>query len=203
MNYIYKKSLKIMPLTQSAVLIFSLFMLVLSCQTKHLPFETNVASCTIQFPITSHELRNRYPNAVESLSAELTDTTRDVQVVWRFNDLIQDPRSQPYGVLITLRNKGPKMDSIRTAFEKQYHKSFQPLTRPQHLGKYEYYESDSTLVVMEINDEVQLSINQRKVFPHNTGNQFMNDVVISICYNLDTTKKERFAMKQGEIRIRD
>ncbi|GAB3643433.1 hypothetical protein [Spirosoma arcticum] len=173
-----------------------------SCRHEPQPFQASLAGYSIQFPTTSKELRNRYPNAVETLLIFLKDTTQNVQVVWRFENSIRDPRSQPYGVSVTLKNKGHKMDSIRTALETQYAQSFEPLTRPQHLGEYEYHEQDSSLGVMQINDDVQLSINRRKVWPQG-GYKFTNDVVVSICYNLDVTERERFAMKQGDIRNRD
>ena len=173
-----------------------------SCRHEPQPFQASLAGYSIQFPSTSKELRNKYPNATESLLIYLRDTTQDVRVAWRFENSVRDAQSQPYGVLITLKNKGYKMDSIRTALETQYGKSFKPLTRPQFLDKYEYYEQDPSLGVMQINDDVQLSINRRKVWPQG-GYKFTNDVVVSICYNLDATERERFAMEQGDIRNLD
>lgn len=187
----------LLKFSQLAIII----LLIIGCVHKPQPFQIALAGYNIRFPVTSKELRSKHPNAVESLLEFLTDKTKDVETVWRFENSIRDPRSQPYGVLITMRNKSHKMDSMRTALENKYHQSFQPLLHPQHLGKNEYYEPDSTLIVMQINDDVQLSISQRKIWPHGRY-QFTNDVVISICYNLDTTEKERFAMKQGDVRSR-
>ena len=151
------------------------------CRHEPQPFQATLAEYSIEFPITSSELRNRYSNAEETLLVFLKDTTQDVRVVWRFENSIRDPRSQPYGVLITLKNKGYKVDSIRRALETQYAQSFEPLIRPEHLDEYEYYEQDPSLGVMQINDDVQLSINGKKVWPQG-GYKFTNDVVVSICY---------------------
>lgn len=140
---------------------------------------------------------------METHLTHLTDTTtKGVQVVWRFENSLMDKRSQPHGVIIRLGNKADKLDSIKGAFEKLYQLPFQPLLHPKHLGKYEYYETDSTLGVMQINEDVQLSVSRRKIWPAG-GYQFTNDVLIAICYGRTDTEKERFAMKQGDIHVRD
>lgn len=176
--------------------------LITSCFSKPVSFSVRIAGYQIHFPVTSGELQDRYPEAKQTHSAYLTDTIKNVQIVWRFEGFVQDKRSQPYGVIIKLANKADKLDSIKGAFEKLYQLPFQPLIYPKHLGKYEYYEKDPSLGVMSINNDVQLSVSRRKIWPAG-GYQFTNDVLIAICYDLDDTEKERFAMKQGDIRPRD
>jgi len=184
----------------SYLLVFST--LIISCFSKPVSYAVGIGEYQIQFPITSGELQTRYPNAKQTLSAYLTDTSENIQVVWHFEGFVQDKKSQPYGVIIRLKNKADKLDSIRGAFEKLYQMPFQPILQPKHLGKYEYYEKDSTLAVMQINEDVQLSMSRRKIWPAG-GYQFTNDVLIAICYGRTDTEKERFAMKQGDIRVRD
>jgi hypothetical protein len=175
-----------------------LLSLMTACRHQPKPYQIKLAGYVIQFPVTSKELHRRYPQAAESLSNRLTDTTKSVQIVWRFNDFVHDTKSQPYGVVITLKNKSYAIDSIRTKLEGLCQQPFKPLTMPRYMNKLEYYEPDPSLSVMQINDDVQISINKRKIWPDG-GYQFTNDVVISICYNLDAEQKERFAMKQGDI----
>ncbi|RIV23550.1 hypothetical protein DYU11_11220 [Fibrisoma montanum] len=177
-------------------------LLIYGCRSQAEPFETKLAGYTINLPVTSGEIRAKYPNAKESLFVYLTETTSDMDVEWRFNQSIYNPKSQAYAIIVTLRNKAHQMDSIRTALEAQYKKPFEPLLTPKHLGKYEYYEKDSTLGVLQVNEHVQLSIHRRKIWPL-SGYQYTKDVVVSICYGLTDEQKERFAMKQGDIQPRD
>lgn len=176
--------------------------LITGCRHQPTLYQINLAGYAIRFPVTSGELHHRYPKAVESLSNRLTDTTETVQIVWRFDNFIRDAKSQPYGALINLKNKGYAIDSLKTQLEELCQQRFKPLTAPRYMNKSEYYEPDSSLGVMPVNDDVQLSVSKRKIWPAG-GYQFTNDVVISICYNLDDAQNERFALKQGDIHIRD
>ncbi len=176
--------------------------LITACRHQPEPYQITLAGYTIQFPVTSEELHRHYPKAAESLANRLTDTTESVKIVWRFNDFVHDPKSQPYGVLITLKNKSYATDSIRNRLEELCQQPFKTLKTPRYMDKSEYYEVDSSLGVMQVNRDVQLSVNRKKVWPAG-GYQFTNDVIISIGYNLDDAQKERFALKQGDIHVRD
>ncbi|WP_247232214.1 hypothetical protein [Telluribacter sp. SYSU D00476] len=181
---------------------FFILTLIGGCVHQPQPFQIALAGYDIQFPITVSDLRASHTDLKESLSAFLTKTSPESEVTWRFKFSVNDPRSQPYGVLITLKNKADKIDSIRTFIENKYHLSFEPLKEPKHLGKYEYYEPDSTLRIMQVNKDVQLAISRKKVWPDGKY-QFTDDVVIYISYNLSEIEKERFVLKQGEIRALD
>lgn len=174
------------------------FLILISCQSKPLPFDIVLAGYTVRFPSTAGEVCSRFPNARESLIAYLIEETPHIKLEWRFDGSIYEPRSQLYGVLMTLRNQPNKIDSIRAALEKHYNLSFTPLHKPQHLGKYEYYQPDSTLSVLDINDDIQLSIHRRMIWPIE-GAAYTNDVIVAISYGLNAEKKERFAIKQGNI----
>jgi hypothetical protein len=119
-----------------------------------------------------------------------------------FENSTRDLNSQPYGVIISIRDKGNKMDSIRKAFENRYHQVFQPLKRPKHMGPNEFFEPDSTLLVMAVNQDVQLSITKKNVWSKSgyLGVDYIEDIVISIGYNLDASERERFVLRRGEIR---
>jgi hypothetical protein len=183
---------------------YCIFILTLigGCGHQPQPFQLALAGYDIQFPITVSELRNSHTDLKESLSILLTKTNPESEITWRFKHSVNDPGSQPYGVLITLKNKADKIDSIRTFIENKYHLSFEPFKEVKHLGKYEYYEPDSTLRIMQVNKDVQLAISRRKVWP-NGKYQFTDDVVIYISYNLSEVEKERFVLKQGTIRALD
>ncbi len=168
------------------------------CRHQPKPYQITLAGYAIQFPVTSEELHRRYPQAVESLANRLTDTAKSVQIVWRFNSFVREPKNQPYGVLITLKNKGHAIDSIKTRLEQLCQQPFTPLTTSRYMSRFEYYEPDPSLGVIRVNEDVQVSINRRKIWPAG-GYQFTNDVVISICYNVDDIQKERFVLRQGEI----
>jgi hypothetical protein len=148
------------------------------------------------------ELQKTYPYAKESLFSRLTDTTRNTKAVWMFESSTRDLNSKPYGVIISLRDKGNKMDSIRRVFENRYHQVFHPLKRPKHIGSNEFFEPDSTLLVMAINQDVQLSITRKNVWSKSgyLGVDYVEDIVISIGYNLDASERERFVLRRGEIR---
>ncbi|WP_460982935.1 hypothetical protein [Spirosoma fluminis] len=146
-------------------------------------------------------MKRKYPNAVESLD-HLTDTTKQAQVVWRFNSAVSDPRSHPYGVLITLKDKSIKFDSLKAALGKEFQKPFEALFSPEHMGEYEYYEKDPSLGVLQVTDEIQLSLSKGKFWPGTTY-LYNDDIVISLCYGLSSAQKERFALKQGDIYPRD
>lgn len=143
-------------------------------------------------------------------ASTLYDTTTRSSITWRFDDGggnvgLRDPKNQPYGVLIKVKDGWQKIDSIRAGFEQLYHKSFVSLI-PTNLSRYEWVSTgkQDKIVVMYINEDVQLSIRRAYTWPPinphgNTYSQLTNDVIISICYNLDGTQRERFALREGEI----
>lgn len=173
-----------------------------SCVQQPKPFQIGINAYTIRFPITFFELQKTYPYAEESLFSRLTDTTRNTKVVWMFENSTRDLNSQPYGVIISIRDKGNKIDSVRRALENRYNQVFQPLKRPKHMGPNEFFEPDSTLLVMTVNQDVQLSITKKNVWSKSgyLGVDYIEDIVISIGYNLDASERERFVLRRGEIR---
>jgi hypothetical protein len=185
-------------------IICCLFILTLigGCGRPPQPFQLTLEGHEVQFPTTASALCAAHPDIEESLLGFMTKTYPESRFQWRFRHSIKDPKSQPHGVLITLINKADRMDSLRTFFENKYHLPFEPWKEPKHLGKYEYYEPDSTLRIMQVNDDVQLAISRRKIWPH-SGYQYTDDVIISISYDLSETEQERFAVKQGDIHVRD
>jgi hypothetical protein len=188
-----------------------IFVLMAGCRHQPKPYQIILAGYTVRFPITSSELKREYPMADTLRASTLYDTTTRSSITWRFDDMgsasagLRGPKNQSYGVLIKIKDGWQKIDSIRAGFEQLYHKSFVPLT-PTHLSKYEWVSmgKEDKIAVMDINEDVQLSIRRDytrpPINPHgNTYSQLTNDVIISICYNLDGTQREHFALREGEI----
>ncbi|MBO0951699.1 hypothetical protein [Fibrella forsythiae] len=167
-------------------------LLMAGCQHEPKPFQVKVGKYNIQFPVTSAELQREYHNAVESVLVRLEDTTKSAQATWYFKKSLRDPRRQPYGVIIKLHDKGEKLDSIRTAFEHIYQKPMLRF-RPTHLSEYEGYDNSRPIWVTHVNRDTQVALCVN----------YINDIDIFICYNLEADEEERFVSYQGNIRQDD
>lgn len=173
----------------------------ISCQKEPQPFRIKVAGHDIHFPTTSQILRRQHPNIISSQNIFLEDTTQHSRAVWKFKNSSESLGSEPYGVLVSFFGKGQRMDSVQKFFEKQFDQVFKRQTTANRLDKYEYYEPDSSPRIMQVNDDVQLSLSRRNVWPVGLD-ALTENVIVSICYGLTAEEQERFAFKQ-EIRKRD
>ncbi len=174
------------------------FWLLLACTNGRVEkFQIKLADYHIKFPITSGELKATYPEAKESHLIFLTDSNQSVRVTWLFEQSLLDSKRDSYGLLMTLKEKGQSIDSVRSEIEGIIHQQFKPLTIPKHLGKNEYFEPDSSLKVIHLKG-VQIAVQRRKIWP-TSGYKYTNDVIVSVCYNRTAEEEERFVFKQGRI----
>jgi hypothetical protein len=171
-------------------------------ENSTIPFQLNLSKYKLRFPTTASDVKRQYPKAKESNAVFLSDSTDGVDVRWLFKESIRDLRKQPYGVIITLSEKGKSIDSLQKVFESEYKMPFKPLPNPTSLSRNEYFETDTSLRVMHPMRHVLLAIHRRKTWP-TTGFKFTNDVIISICYRCSLKEEERFVFKQGRIQEDD
>lgn len=147
------------------------------------------------------DLQTYHPNGYRSWSNRFIDSNQTIRIEWWSEDWggsgNRDPKNQPYGVGIFLKNKGNQFDSVKTALEKQYGRNLL-LLNVTRLGKYEPYQPIPAVYTCRLNKNTILALSKASRHRGDPWSQY-NSVRISIGYNLDATEEERFAVRDGRI----
>ena len=180
------------------ILVLSATMYVLLGGCKPDSVHTEVAGYGIRFPITMAELQKQYPNGYKSFSHKFIDSTQSVRTEWWFdtrgNSGNRDSRSQPYGVSIFLKNKGNRLDSVKTTLEQQYKQSLKPLTL--HELEEGLTPVSPPVYVCHINKETILVLRKAAKYRGDSWSEY-NSLRISIGYNLNKKEEEFFTLFSG------
>ncbi len=170
------------------------------------PFSATIAGQHVQFPINADQLR-RKGYALNKWQSQYVDSTESIRVGWLMGDGsvasdsiygLADHRTA-FGVNLYLKHAGDKLDSIRSALEKQFDKQFRPVELvkisseqlPRPWGER-----------MDINDDIVLFIRPATA---DQGDHWSadNTVRIALCYKLSTDEEERFALSEQQIKKDD
>ncbi|GAB3960663.1 hypothetical protein GCM10028805_58310 [Spirosoma harenae] len=123
------------------------------------------------------------------------DSSQSARIEWQFDEWAdagnQERRSQPYGVVIFLKNKANQLDSLKTILEKQYRKSLKPMTIYSPKGEFMHF--DPQIYRCEITEGTSLILTKAARYRGDSWSQY-NSLRISIGYNLNRQEEELFAV---------
>ena len=165
-----------------------------------MPILVKVAGYTIQFPNTLAELEKEYPNGHRVDYNKFIDSNQTNRVEWQFNvwgsNRNHDPRNNPYGIVIYLKNKGDRLDSVKTALEQQYNQVLQPFIFQKLQG--DFTKIDPPIYTCHIERGTILVLTKAVSYRRDSWSQY-NSLRVSIGYNLTKKEEELFALTSGSI----
>ncbi|GAB2559578.1 hypothetical protein GCM10027190_06760 [Spirosoma areae] len=147
------------------------------------------------------ELQKQYPKGYPIEHYKFIDSSQSIMAEWWFdtwenNMGNHDPKSQPHGVVIFLKDKGNQLDSVKTALEQQYKQSLEPLEI--HKLKGDFTKINPPIYVCHINEGTILVLTKGATYRDDPWSQ-KNSLRISIGYNLSQKNEEFFALLGGDI----
>lgn len=167
--------------------------LLYGCKPK--PFQANLAGYIIKFPTTLSQLQKQYPTGQLFSDDRFVDSSQTVRIEWWFNAWgntgNQELRNEPHGVVIFLRGKEAKFDSVKNILQQHYGQILEPLVFTKSYGDfsglkpiYVCHTSEGAFIVLTKSDSYRSEPNSLR---------------ISIGYNLNTKQEEAFALLGGPI----
>lgn len=172
--------------------------LLFGCQPE--PIHTELAGYTIEFPVTIAELQRQYLHGYKFMDHKFIDSTQSIRAEWQFNvwgsSGNHDPKNEPYGVVIYLKNKGNQLDSVKTALETQYKQSLKPLIIDKLEGN--FTKINPPIYVCHIGKETILVLTKAINYRGDPWSEY-NSLRISLGYNLTKKEEELFALTSGGI----
>ncbi|GAB3960658.1 hypothetical protein GCM10028805_58290 [Spirosoma harenae] len=175
------------------LLITALLLLVWGCKPS--PVTTELMGYSLHFPINLAELQKQYPNGHTVYSNRFVDSTQAIKVEWWFNVWgdtgNSDPKNEPHGVVMFLKNKEASFDSVKTALEKRYKQTLEPLVFTKSNGN---FSKVKPIYVCHISEDALLVLTKADSYSPER-----NSLEIAIGYNLTKKQLEAFALLSGPI----
>ena len=170
------------------------------------PFSATIAGQHVQFPINADQLKQE-GYALNKWQSQYVDSTESVRVGWLMSEGsiasdsvygLADHRTA-FAVNLYLKNAGSKLDSVRSALERQFTKQFKPVELVETTSEHSLKPWGER---MDINDDVVLFIRPATA---GQGDHWPadNTVRIALCYKLSADEQERFAVSEQRIKKDD
>ncbi|GAB3783585.1 hypothetical protein GCM10028818_41880 [Spirosoma horti] len=167
--------------------------LLYSCKPK--PFQTNLSGYTIHFPTTLNQLQKQYPTGQLLSDDRFVDSSQTVRTEWWFNTWgnngNQELRNESHGVVMFLRGKETKFDSVKNSLQQRYRQILKPLVFTKSHGD---FSSLKPIYVCHTSEGAFLVLTRPDSYRSEP-----NSLRISIGYNLTRKQEEAFALLGGPI----